>query len=92
VHNILHVTWLKRLESSGASLLNSVNNYLKRIELFEKFLNKNFIVSLAEAELLENDYGDGEDLEKAFEDYNEYLKEKEKTEKTADGGQICLSI
>jgi tetratricopeptide (TPR) repeat protein len=77
VHNIMHVTWLKRLESSGAALLKSIQNYQKRINLFEKFLDKNYIVNLADAELLESDYGDGEDLEQAFTDYNKYLKDKE---------------
>jgi hypothetical protein len=77
VHNIMHVTWLKRLESSGSALLKSIQNYQKRINLFEKFLDKNYIVNLADAELLESDYGDGEDLEQAFTDYNKYLKDKE---------------
>lgn len=78
VHNIMQVTWLKRLESSAASLLASISNYEKRIALFEKYLNKGFIVTLSEASLLESDYNDGEDLEKAFDDYDKYLKEREK--------------
>ena len=77
VHNILQVTWLKRLESSIYALLISVDNYRKRIDLFEKYLKLGFIVSLGDASLLENDYNDGEDIEKAFRDYDEYLKNKE---------------
>ena len=49
----------------------------KRIDLFEKYLKLGFIVSLGDASLLENDYNDGEDIEKAFRDYDEYLKNKE---------------
>lgn len=78
IHNILQITWLKRMESSGSALLNSINNYLSRIQLFEKYLNMGFIVSLNEASLLESDYNDGEDLEQAFEDYEAYLSEKDK--------------
>lgn len=78
VHNIMQVTWLKRMESSAAALLYSVDNYEKRIALFEKYLDKGFIVNLVDAALLESDYGNGEDIEQAFDDYDAYLKEKEK--------------
>jgi ERCC4-related helicase len=78
IHNIMHVTWLKRLESSGASLLVSVQNYRRRLNIFQKYLDKGFIVNLTDADLLESDYGDGEDLDRAFEDYSEYLNQKEK--------------
>ncbi len=78
VHNIMQITWLKRLESSAASLLASIENYEKRIELFKKYLDMGFIVSLSEASLLESDYNDGEDIERAFDDYDKYLKEREK--------------
>jgi ATP:corrinoid adenosyltransferase len=70
VHNIMHVTWLKRLESSGYALYKSVLNYSKRLELFEKYLSKNLIVNQSDADLLESDYGDGEDLDRAFDDYD----------------------
>lgn len=73
IHNLLHVTWLKRLESSMRALLKSVENYRHRIGLFEKWLNKGDIVSLGDVELLENEYG--EDIERAFEDYEKYLEE-----------------
>ncbi|MCK1195245.1 DEAD/DEAH box helicase family protein [Streptococcus uberis] len=75
IHNMLHITWLKRLESSMMALQNSVKNYQHRIGLFEKWLEKGFIVSLGDAALLENEYG--EDLERAFEDYEKYMKELE---------------
>lgn len=78
VHNIMQITWLKRLESSAKSLLSSIENYEGRIALFEKYLDKGFIVSLTEAHLLESDYNDGEDIDKAFDDYDKYLKEREK--------------
>ncbi len=77
VHNIMQITWLKRMESSAAALLYSVENYEKRIAIFEKYLNKNYIVNLADATLLETDYNDGEDTEQAFADYDAYLAKKE---------------
>ena len=73
IHNMLHVTWLKRLESSTATLLKSVQNYIARINLFEKWLDKGFIVSLTDASLLAKEYD--EDIEKAFDDYEIYLQE-----------------
>lgn len=73
IHNMLHVTWLKRLESSTHTLAKSVENYSSRITMFEKWLDKGFIVSLSDATLLGKEYG--EDIERAFDDYDEYLKE-----------------
>lgn len=75
IHNMLHITWLKRLESSMMALLKSVNNYRRRLELFEKWLNKGFILNLSDVSLIENEYG--EDLDKAFDDYEAYLEELE---------------
>lgn len=75
IHNMLHITWLKRLESSMMTLQKSVKNYQHRISLFEKWLEKGFIVALGDAALLENEYG--EDIDRAFEDYEQYLKELE---------------
>ncbi len=72
IHNILHVTWLKRLESSAAALLKSVNYYSKRLDIFEKYLDKGYIVSLTDAAELESEYG--EDLEKAFSAYERSTK------------------
>ena len=73
IHKMLHVTWLKRLESSTATLLKSVGNYLTRMRMFEKWLDEGYIVSLADADLLVKEYD--EDIEKAFDDYNAYLEE-----------------
>lgn len=73
IHNMLHVTWLKRLESSMMALLKSVSNYKGRIQIFEKWLNRGYIISLGDAALLEDEYG--EDIDKAFDDYEKYLKE-----------------
>lgn len=77
VHNILQITWLKRLESSTYALEVSIRNYVKRIALFEKYLDKGYIISLGDASLLESDYDGGEDIEQAFREYDNYLKEKE---------------
>lgn len=73
IHNLLHVTWLKRLESSPFALYSSLKNYRKRLELFEKYLEQGFIISLKDAQILEDQY-DGEDIEKAFADYEESLR------------------
>ena len=72
IHNILQITWLKRLESSSYSLLKSIINYKNRIHLIEKYLDMGFIFSLSEVETIENEYG--EDLEKAFSDHYEYMR------------------
>lgn len=85
IHNMLHVTWLKRLESSTHTLAKSVENYSARIKLFEKWLDKGFIVSLSDAALLGKEYGD--DIERAFEDYDEYLKE---LDTLVDGDETTL--
>ncbi|GAB6391498.1 MAG: DEAD/DEAH box helicase family protein [Treponematales bacterium] len=77
VHNILHITWLKRLESSASALQKSVETYARRLELFAKYLEKGYIVSIGEAELLESGYGEGDDLESAFSDYEAYMREVE---------------
>ena len=77
VHNIMHITWLKRLESSASALLYSIRNYEKRLNLFEKYLNKGYIVNISDTSLLESDYNNGEDIEQAFNDYDEYLRKKE---------------
>lgn len=73
IHNMLHITWLKRLESSMMALLKSVENYQNRIKMFEKWLDQGYIISLGDVSLLENEYGD--DIDRAFEDYDQYLKE-----------------
>lgn len=75
IHNMLHVTWLKRLESSAAALLKSIRYYKKRIELFQKYIDKGYIISLSDISLLQNEYG--EDIEQAFSDYGQYLKDAE---------------
>ena len=75
IHNLLHVTWLKRLESSCAALLKSVQYYQKRLTLFEKYLNKGYIITLGDTNLLENEYE--EDIERAFDDYDRYLAERQ---------------
>ena len=77
VHNMLQITWLKRLESSSYALLRSVRNYFERIELFEKYLKKGFIVSICDANTLENEYSGGADIEYAFAEFDKFLKEKE---------------
>src|SRR5699024_3480713 len=73
IHNMLHVTWLKRLESSSATLLKSIKNYEKRILQFTKWLDKGYLVSLSDATILASEYD--EDIDQAIDEYDEYLRE-----------------
>lgn len=61
IHNLLRVSWLKRLESSQAALRKSIENYLTRLERFEKFLNEGKILSFKEIDAIIGEYG--EDVE-----------------------------
>lgn len=72
VHNMLQVTWLKRLESSTYSLAKSVKKYELRLQKFIEYLDKGYIISFKDISILENEYG--EDLERAFDDYEEFVK------------------
>lgn len=71
IHNMLLVTWLKRLESSAASLLQSIKTYEQRLEAYDKWLEKGYILSFKDIETVEQEYG--EDIEKAFDDYDDYI-------------------
>ena len=73
IHNMLHITWLKRLESSAASLLKSVRYYLRRVELFEKCFQRGYIVSIADISLLQSEYA--EDIDVAFGDFEKYMND-----------------
>lgn len=61
IHNLLRVSWLKRLESSQAALRKSIGNYLIRLERFETFLNEGKILSFKEIDAVVAEYG--EDVE-----------------------------
>ena len=71
VHNILQVTWLKRLESSTSSLLKSVEKYKERLKKFLEYLNKGYVLSFTDISIIENEYG--EDLDKAFDEWDDYI-------------------
>ena len=73
VHNMLQVTWLKRLESSTSSLLKSVDKYNERLAKFIEYLDKGYILSFKDISILENEYG--EDLDAAFDDWDDYIRE-----------------
>ena len=77
VHNMLQVTWLKRLESSTYSLAKSVKKYELRLQKFIEYLDKGYIISFKDISILENEYG--EDLERAFDDYEDFIKELDKS-------------
>ena len=71
-HNILHVTWLKRLESSAYALKKSVQYYKDRLTQFKFWLvNKGYLLSFTDINQLQN----YEDIEEAFEDYEKYQEE-----------------
>ncbi len=71
-HNILHVTWLKRLESSAYALRKSVEYYRDRLAQFNFWLvKKGFLLSFTDINQLQN----YEDIEEAFEDYEKYQEE-----------------
>jgi len=76
IHNMLHVTWLKRLESSTSTLFKSLENYKKRLNDFKRYLDKGYIITLTDISFLEREYG--EDIDRAFDDYNQYISEYEK--------------
>src|SRR5699024_9117151 len=73
IHNMLHVTWLKRLESSTATLLKSIQYYRRRLEKFEHWLERGYLVSLVDASRLATEYE--EDIDQAFDDYDQYVRE-----------------
>lgn len=73
VHNMLQVTWLKRLESSTHSLAKSISKYRDRLEKFIEYLDKGYIISFKDISILESEYG--EDLDRAFDDYESFIKE-----------------
>ena len=61
IHNLLRVSWLKRLESSQAALRKSIDNYLTRLARFENFLEQGKILSFREIDAIISEYG--EDIE-----------------------------
>lgn len=58
VHNIMRITFLKRLESSQAALSLSLNQYLSRIDKFEKYLEDGHIASIRDINEIEKEFGD----------------------------------
>lgn len=58
VHNIMRITLLKRLESSQAALSISLNQYLSRLNKFEKYLEDGYIASIKDINIIEKEFGD----------------------------------
>ncbi|CAN2228902.1 SF2_C_SNF domain containing protein [Candidatus Nanopelagicaceae bacterium] len=58
VHNIMRITFLKRLESSQAALSISLNQYLSRLNKFEKYLEDGHIASIKDINEIEKEFGD----------------------------------
>ena len=79
IHNMLLITWLKRLESSVASLLQSIKTYEQRLQAYEEYLKDGFILSFKDIETVNQLYG--EDVERAFYDYDKYKLRQETGDK-----------
>jgi len=58
IHNMLRVSWLKRLESSQAALSKSVEYFLQKIESFAAFLDQGKIMSFSDINSVIAQYGD----------------------------------
>ena len=78
LHNMLFVTWLKRLESSTSSLLKSIETYGRRLEAFKSWLDRGYVLSFGDIDVVEREYG--EDIEKAFDDYEAFENIEDETE------------
>lgn len=74
IHNILQITWLKRLESSTQTLLKSVESYREKLEVFEKWIEKGYLISATDLDTLNDKYDN--DLNKAFIDNENYMINK----------------
>jgi len=70
IHNMLFVTWLKRLESSTSSLLKSIETYGRRLEAYKSWLERGYILTFGDIDIVDREYG--EDIEKAFDDYEAF--------------------
>ncbi|MDH6410401.1 ERCC4-related helicase [Aurantimicrobium minutum] len=71
IHNLLRVSWLKRLESSQAALQQSISNYQSRLTKFKEFLDQGKILTSGQINSLISEYG--EDLEAEQVDLNEFV-------------------
>jgi ERCC4-related helicase len=58
VHNIMRVTFLKRLESSQAALSLSMSQYLRRLDKFEKYLEEGHIANIRDINQIEKEFGE----------------------------------
>lgn len=77
VHNMLRVTLLKRLESSQFALMQSLENYTKRLDKFTEYLNRGSIVKFKDLQNIQNEFGD--DLELVME-HNEITDKDDQIE------------
>lgn len=78
IHNMLFVTWLKRLESSTSSLLKSIETYSRRLDAYKVWLERGYILTFGDIDIVEREYG--EDIDKAFEDYDAFDDIEDETE------------
>lgn len=58
VHNIMRVTFLKRLESSQAALSLSLGQYLRRLDKFERYLEEGHIANIRDINQIEKEFGE----------------------------------
>jgi superfamily II DNA or RNA helicase len=67
VHNMLRVTFLKRLESSPYALRKSLENYQTKLNYFSEKLEQGYIIRFKDMQAIQSEFGD--DLELVI-DYN----------------------
>lgn len=67
VHNMLRVTFLKRLESSPYALRRSLENYQTKLAYFAEKLAQGYIIKFKDMQAIQSEFGD--DLELVI-DYN----------------------
>lgn len=58
IHNMLRVSYLKRLESSPRALQISLKNYKKKISLFRSYLDEGYVLSFKQIHEVEKEQGD----------------------------------
>lgn len=62
IHNMLRISWLKRLESSQWALHQSLKNYVQRLDKFEHFLRQGKILTPSEIDEILGIYGEDVDV------------------------------
>jgi len=62
VHNMLRVTFLKRLESSPYALRRSLENYQNKLDYFADKLDQGYIIKFKDMQIIQSEFGDDMEL------------------------------